>query len=626
MTITRRDFLNGAALAIGGGLCPSALLHAAAPSAATAYPPALTGLRGNHAGTFTLAHSLAREGTEYPPVLAREVFDAVIVGAGLSGLVAAWHYRQRFGSARRILLLDNHDDFGGHAKRNEFTVQGRQLVSYGGSAGLPASALASPAVALLLEGLGLDLGTLMREAAPADAGASAIGRAVFFNREHFGRDVLVSGDPVGVAMGAAMGVAMGAAMGAGGQHAQPGIDPAELSRFLDEAPLPPEDRAAIARLAAGATDYLSGLAAQQRQHYVNTTSYAVFLRERAGVGLAGRRFLRGRTVDTYALDIDGVSVLDASAIGLPVGQGVGPGNTATLGQSPQARLWLPDGNAGLARLLVRALIPAAAPAGPAARIGQARFDYASLDRDDTPVRLRLNSTVLAVEPDATLTRVTYGWRGNLHRIEARHVVLAGYNMMIPFLLPALPQQRKAALRDAVKAPVVYSKLALNDWRAFAALRAGRIHAPTMPYTDVWLETAAGARPEQPVVLHMVQVPIVPDSGMPARDRFRAGRAWLLGTPYETLEREILTQLDRMLRAGGFDAKRDVKAITVNRWAHGYSYRPTPLHDGEGARIDAETAVRTPFPRVTIANSDSAGVPSLTAAIEQGLRAVQALRD
>ncbi|MBY4897454.1 NAD(P)/FAD-dependent oxidoreductase [Cupriavidus sp. AU9028] len=621
MTITRRDFLNGAALALGSGLCPSALLHAQT-AAAAAYPPALTGLRGNHAGTFTLAHSLAREGTQYPPVLAREAFDAVIVGAGLSGLVAAWHYRQRFGPARRILLLDNHDDFGGHAKRNEFTVRGQQLVSYGGSAGLPASALSSPAVSLLFEALGLDRGQLLREAAPADAGASAIGRAVFFNREHFGRDVLVPGDPIGATMGAAM----GATMTASGQSDRQGAGAGDVTRFLQQAPLPPDDRAAIARLAAGTTDYLGDLTAPQRHDYLARTSYAAFLRDRAGVGLAGRRFLRGRTVDTYALDIEGVSVLDAAAIGLPAGLGVAPTGTATLGQSPQARLWLPDGNAGLARLLVRALIPAAAPAGPAARIAEARFDYARLDRDDAPVRLRLNSTVLAVEPEATLTRVTYGWRGNLHRIEARHVVLAGYNMMIPFLLPPLPAARKDALRDAVKAPLVYSKVALNDWRAFAALRAGRIHAPTMSYTDVWLETPAQARPEQPVVLHMVQVPVVPDSGMPARDRFRAGRAWLLGTPYEAMEREILAQLDRMLAAGGFEARRDVSAITVNRWAHGYSYRPTPLHDGPGAGIDAEAAVRTPFPHVTIANSDSAGIPSLTAALEQGLRAVQALQD
>ena len=143
MTITRRDFLNGAALSIAAGIAPAGLVgQARAQAAAAGYPPALTGLRGNHAGTFTLAHGLAREGTTYPTVLARESYDLVVVGGGISGLATAWFYRQKFGADRRILILDNHDDFGGHAKRNEFTVRGKTLVSYGGSAEMPSASSA----------------------------------------------------------------------------------------------------------------------------------------------------------------------------------------------------------------------------------------------------------------------------------------------------------------------------------------------------------------------------------------------------------------------------------------------------------------------------------------------------
>src|SRR4051794_23551735 len=118
--ITRRDFLNGVAVGIGGSLLTSPELLAQAAN--IAYPPALTGLRGSHVGSFEIAHALALEGRQWPrPGTASETYDLVVVGGGLSGLAAAWFYREQAGGRSRILILDNHDDFGGHAKRNEFT-------------------------------------------------------------------------------------------------------------------------------------------------------------------------------------------------------------------------------------------------------------------------------------------------------------------------------------------------------------------------------------------------------------------------------------------------------------------------------------------------------------------------
>lgn len=609
MTITRRDFLNGAALTIAAGLAPGQLLRAAERGAAV-YPPALTGLRGNHAGTYTLAHSLAREGARYPGVLAREAFDLVVVGGGISGLAAAWFYQRRFGAGKRILILDNHDDFGGHAKRNEFTVRGQKLVTYGGSADMPAAALDSRAVATLLAGLGVE--TKRPPAGPDPYRDLGMGRAVFFDAEHFGRDQLLAGDPFADLTDARNAGNTGAAA--------PSAD--AFKAFLDKTPLPPQDRAALARLADGGTDYLAGLGEAERLAYLKRTPYAAFLRDKAGLGLAGQRFFRSRGNDAYALDADGVSVFDALAIGLPGGANMPrPGRDARLGKSPASTLWFPDGNATLARLLVRSLIPGVAGGAGADAIGGAAFDYSRLDTDDAKVKLRLNSTAIAIEPDQRITRVTYGWSGNLHRVEAAHVVLAGYNMMIPFIMPGLPEPQKQALRADVKAPVVYSKVALDNWRAFAALKARRIHAPAMAYTDLWLETPAGARPSDPVVLHMLYVPTVPDSGMPARDRFRAGRAFLLGTPFATLEAGIRGQLDRMLAGGGFASGDVIRGITVNRWAHGYSYLPNSLYDDAAAAQAALERARAPAGNVVIANCDSAGSPSLTAAIEQASRAV-----
>ncbi|WP_354684026.1 FAD/NAD(P)-binding protein [Cupriavidus necator] len=612
MTITRRDFLNGTALTIAAGLAPVQWLHAQQGAGGSAYPPALTGLRGNHEGTYTLAHSLAREGAKYPRVLAREAFDLVVVGGGLSGLAAAWFYRRRFGANRRVLILDNHDDFGGHAKRNEFTVRGKRLVTYGGSAEMPPGAATDAAVRELLAGLGLDA-SRQPEAPLADPYAAlGMGRAVFFDAEHFGSDQWVAGDPFGDLIDAR----------SGQRPDRP--DAATLARFLDHTPLPAADRAALARLAAGATDYLPGMSATERAAALRTLRYSTFLRDKAGIGLAGQRFLRGRPNDAYALDADGISVADAIAIGLPAGANMPPPVVnPRLGKSPASRLWFPDGNAPLARLLVQNLIPGVAPVASPADVVTVAFDYSRLDRDGAPVRLRLNSTAIAVEPDGNITRVTYGFGGNLHRVEARHVVLAGYNMMIPHLLPSLPAAQKTVLHDEAKAPLVYTKVALDHWQAFAALRTRRIHAPAMAYTDLWLEPPAGREPSDPAVLHMLYVPTVPDSGMRARDRFRAGRAFLLGTPFEVLEREIRAQLDRMLGRAGFASKEVIRGITVNRWAHGYSYMPDSL-SGENVAPDAAWPNLAGVGNISIANSDNAGSPSLTAAVGQGKRAVDRL--
>lgn len=603
MTITRRDFLNGTALTIAAGVAPTSLLHAAAPASA-AYPPALTGLRGNHAGTFTLAHGLAREGATYPGVLARESYDLVVVGGGISGLAAAWFYQRKFGAGRRILILDNHDDFGGHAKRNEFTVRGRTLVTYGGSAEMPPSANDNPAVQALLTGLGL-APTARAQAGPGeDYERRGLARAMFFDAGHFGRDQWVSGDPFAALVEARF---RGEATRTDG-----------MADFLGKAPLPAADRQALLRLAQGDTDFLAGMPADGRLAYLQATRYATFLRDKAGLGLPGVRFLRSRSLDAYALDADGISVAQAIAIGLPAGAGIpAPRDDARLGKSPASRLWFPDGNATLARTLVGRLVPAAAGAG------NARLDYGKLDQDGRPVRIRLNSTAIAVEPDVRITRVTYGWQGNLQRVEAQHVIVAGYGMMVPFILPSLPEPAKAALRSGVKAPVVYTKVALDNWRAFEALKAWRIHAPTMTYADLWLEPSPGGSGD-PVVLHMLYVPTVPDSGMAPRERFRAGRAFLLGTPFDVLERDIRAQLDSMLGQGGFQSARDIRGITVNRWAHGYSYMPSSLApDDAGLQAALEQSGKG-VGNVRIAGADAMGSPSVTAAIDRAKRAVDAL--
>src|SRR5882757_5702598 len=193
MSITRRDFLNGTALTIAAGLTPAAQLAAEA----ALYPPALTGLRGQHPGSFENAHALAREGRRFAVenVPIEESYDLVVVGGGISGLSAAWFYRRARPGAR-ILVLDNHDDFGGHAKRNEFTLGGRRIIGYGGSQSLQSpKALYSPVAKGLLSDLGVDIARFETAFDRSLYSSLGLSRGTFFNREAFGRDVLVAGEP-----------------------------------------------------------------------------------------------------------------------------------------------------------------------------------------------------------------------------------------------------------------------------------------------------------------------------------------------------------------------------------------------------------------------------------------------
>ena len=160
--ISRRDFLDGVALA-AGGMALSPLISSAKSGQASShagYPPALTGMRGNHPGSYEVAHALARYGqrpADFKPI--DTIYDLVVVGGGISGLTAAYLFKKRAGPDAKILILDNHDDFGGHAKRNEFSADGRTLLGVGGSLNLEQGAMGEAALALLEE-IGVDFAGL----------------------------------------------------------------------------------------------------------------------------------------------------------------------------------------------------------------------------------------------------------------------------------------------------------------------------------------------------------------------------------------------------------------------------------------------------------------------------------
>jgi spermidine dehydrogenase len=294
----------------------------------------------------------------------------------------------------------------------------------------------------------------------------------------------------------------------------------------------------------------------------------------------------------------------------------------------------PDGNASIARLLVRQLIPEAVPGKSVSDVILAQADYAKLDQSGSPVRIRLNSTAVRVKhsgdaASAKEVEVTYARADKAYTVRAKNAILACWHVVIPYICEELPDKQKEALASAQKVPLLYTNVVLRDWKSFEKVGASSIYAPGMYHTSVNLDLPVSIggyecarKPEEPIVVHMMKAACHP--GLPARQQHSYGRMELYTTTFETMERNIRTQLARMLSAGGFDPARDIAAITVNRWPHGYAYEYNSLFDSfwlEGGETPCEVA-RKPFGRIAIANADAGAYAYTDEAINQAYRAVQ----
>ena len=291
--------------------------------------------------------------------------------------------------------------------------------------------------------------------------------------------------------------------------------------------------------------------------------------------------------------------------------------------------------ATIARLLVRSLIPAAVPGHTAEDVVTSVVSYDQLDRSGSTVRIRLNSTAVRVRhvgspATAHEVEVTYGRGTQAFTVRGGAVVMACWNMAIPFVCDELPEAQKQALHYGVKVPLVYTTVAVKNWQAFHQLGMRAVSAPGMYHSSVSLDQPVSVgsyecprTPSEPMLLRMLRTPCHP--GLPARDQHRAGHAELLATSFETFEHNIRDQLARILGSGGFDPARDIDAITVNRWPHGYAYEYNPLWDPDWPAGEQPCEIgRQRFGRIAIANSDAAAAAYTDQAIDQAHRAVEEL--
>ncbi len=621
--IGRRDFLNGIAVSIGASLCIPAISSAAQVDAGY-YPPVLTGLRGSHEGAFEVAHRLrdhdfwAKAGA---PEDTGEEYDLVVVGGGISGLSAAHFYRKQVGKNARILIIENHDDFGGHAKRNEFHQTGRMQLGFGGTYAIESPAPYSRVAKGLIQELGIDVSSWKKVLDSKLYPSLGLGPAVFFDKETFGSDRLVRSPESND--------------GDSGETAT-----VTWKHFAGQAPLSETARRDLVRLNQDMKDYLPGLTASEKKARLARVSYATFLREIVGVDPSVVSMLQARPHPWFGVGIDAVSAQDGWGLGYPgfagmnLGKSPGPGMNRDAIPNEEAENYFfhfPDGNASIARLLVRKLIPAAIPGVSASDVVTSRADYARLDEAKSPVRIRLNSTAVKVENAGDHVVATYSTDGKLKTVRASNCVLACWHAVIPYICDSLPVKQKQALASAAKVPLVYTNVAIRNWRAFKKLGVSSVYAPGGFHSSMNIDLPVriggyecSRQPDEPIVVHMQRVPCHP--GLPAREQHKFGRIELFGTSFETFERNIRDQMVRTLGPGGFDPARDIAAITVNRWPHGYAYEYNSLWDKfwlEGGQQPCEVA-RQPFGRIAIANSDAAAYAYTDAAIDQAHRAVNEL--
>ena len=609
--VSRRDFLNGSRVAIGASLLSPWVDVFGAPAGDLAlggdyYPPAKTGLRGSHDGAWEAMHARVA-GKRWPHGDPEESYDLVVVGAGISGLAAAHFYRREHPSAK-ILLVDNHDDFGGHAKRNEFSVGQGTRIAYGGTEAIDTPSTYASVSKELLVDIGIDVERFYRYYDQELYDGMGLDYAIAYDSNTYGEAKLVRGY---------------------------GTRPWE--EFAADTPMNEAARADLVRAFTAPTDYLPGMSHDEKIALLSRISYRTYLEEYVTVDRQVLDMYQRWGMSYWCVGMDEVPAIYileyTDGGGLP-GLAHTVERKADRGDEPYI-FHFPDGNASIARLLVRALIPDALPGKTMEDSVTARLHYDELDRPDADIRVRLNSTVVAAQhtSDEKAVDVTYVRGGEDHTVRARHCIMACYNSAIPYLCPELPERQRAGLAYNVKVPITYTKVAIPHWRWFADLETRYVYYTGDFFKQVELDYPVsignysfGKSPDDPMILHMCYVPYFDDLSGP--EQWRAGRRRLLETPFATFEHHVRDQLDQALGGAGFDADRDIEAITVNRWPHGYAYSPDLLWEPHYSS-DAEkpwVIGRQPLGRITIANSDAGASADTNTAIREASRAVRELPD
>lgn len=624
--ITRRDFVNGVSLASAAGafISPMELFAQSGQSASNDYPPSLTGMRGSHEGSFEVAHSISWEGKDWgiPKDQTDDIYDMIVVGGGISGLSAAFLYQQKMGGGKKILILDNHDDFGGHAKRNEFEVDGKTIIGYGGSQTIQDPGQYSSEAAKLLKDISIETDRFYDYFDQDYFKKYNMSGATYFQKEHFGQEKVVR-NPFQSNAGVF-------------GDATDGFDKAARIEKIRDFPISKEGQDAIIEFLFNPQDHLSELSTDEKIKKLNSMSYTDYLKEYCGFTKEASDIIRDTSKGIWGTGWDALSALEAIRMWQPGMQHYEDVAEVIFEDAKESEPYIahfPDGNAGVARSLVRKLIPDAVPGSTMEDLVYSRVNYQILDDQNNDNRIRLSSTAVNVKHaiDQSHVDVTYVKNNKTYRVRGKHVVLACYNNIIPYICPEVPEKQREAIEYATKVPLVYTNIVLRNWRAFADLNFNRINIPRDQLTqDYYLDFPVSMggynfseNPDHPIVVHGTFVPTIPDEGFSHKEQSQMGRMKVYQLNYDDFEKSIFDHFDGFLKGSGFDVERDIAAITVNRWPHGYAWEYNHLYDPieynpkNGPHILGASQIG----RISIANSDASAYAYVNGAIDAAVRAV-----
>ncbi|HJQ11635.1 MAG TPA: NAD(P)-binding protein [Gemmatimonadaceae bacterium] len=609
--ISRRDFLNGALLA-GAGL----FLHDKAPTISPA--DAFNGYggvgdyrhsNGNTWEVLSAGHAM-RDGAFEKRVAnaidTREMYDLVCVGGGLSGLAAAVFFQKKKGG--RCLVIDNHPIFGGEAKRNEFRVNGQTLVAHQGSA------------IFLVPGKG----------GYTDRFYDMIGmdRSAFNYQTWRGpsAEMPLGQSPYDIGSPRQYGFYFGPRFGK-----NPGlwlIDP--WGRNLDGAPISEQAKTELLRYRAtsgGERPHTEGDALSRRLDKITLEDH---LMQQHGISRETiRNFLSPVEGGGYGLGPDVLSAYCNYAIETEFPED---------GDEKLGDQMFPDGNGGFARLMVKTLISDAF-AGPRTvdAVWQNRVNFAALDRAGQNTRIRLNSTVVRVEHagnpgSAPHVVVTYVKGKNLYKVRARRVVVAGGSWTAKHIVHDLPQSHRDAYAQFYRSPCLMANVAVRNWRFLYSMGISgcRWFEGLGNYLSVSKRALVGNTPrtidpDSPTIL-TIKV-LFSQPGLPIGEQGSRGRAELLGTSFAQYERAFRRQMADMFAPGGFDPRRDIAGIILNRWGHAYvNPQPGFFFGVDGKPAPRDILRNQPHGRIAFANTDLAGAADHRNSIREADRAVQQLLD